>query len=314
MWEGFYSKHCNLDAMKKGLINGKNDDIYEKDIYVINVKQVYNDLYQRIEQEIIKDGGIGKERLELLESEFDFYCSKIKIKKKLPYAPDLKQYELKTTHPSFYKWLGFALTAQDYKSIVMQLQAYAQGSYGEVNNFNKTIEFQVIKFMAFMPFPHSKQDHAVERWIISNNYQGEKQTLEHISPLLQLNGSKLKSLFFISEVQEYLKSTFVDYLENQEQRALFITIMEGYFLKDPEKITLKLKANVFCDVIKQIKDGDVLNITSNKKLINEWICSNFLFDQKGIAKAVSPSYCTQLLAGRETPSDGIRIIYKPTVK
>jgi hypothetical protein len=196
----------------------------------------------------------------------------------------------------------------------MQLQAYAQGSYGEVNNFNKTIEFQVIKFMAFMPFPHSKQDHAVERWIISNNYQGEKQTVEHISPLLQLNGSKLKSLFFISEVQEYLKSTFVDYLENQEQRALFITIMEGYFLKDPEKITLKLKANVFCDVIKQIKDGDVLNITSNKKLINEWICSNFLFDQKGIAKAVSPSYCTQLLAGRETPSDGIRIIYKPTVK
>jgi hypothetical protein len=82
MWEGFYSKHCNLDAMNKGLINGKNDDIYEKDIYVINVKQVYNDLYQRIEQEIIKDGGIGKERLELLESEFDFYCSKIKIKKK----------------------------------------------------------------------------------------------------------------------------------------------------------------------------------------------------------------------------------------
>ena len=161
--------------MKKGLINGKNDDIYEKDIYVINVKQVYNDLYQRIEQEIIKDGGIGNERLELLESEFDFYCSKIKIKKKLPYAPDLKQYELKTTHPSFYKWLGFALTVQDYKSIVMQLQAYAQGSYGEVNNFNKTIEFQVIKFMAFMPFPHSKQDHAVERWIISNNYQGEKQ-------------------------------------------------------------------------------------------------------------------------------------------
>lgn len=300
--------------MKKGLINGKNDDIYEKDVYVINVKQVYNDLYQRIEQEIIKDGGIGKERLELLESEFDFYCSKIKIKKKLPYAPDLKQYELKTTHPSFYKWLGFALTVQDYKSIVMQLQAYAQGSYGEVNNFNKTIEFQVIKFMAFMPFPHSKQDHAVERWIISNNYQGEKQTVEHISPLLQMNGSKLKSLFFISEVQEYLKSTFVDYLENQEQRALFITIMEGYFLKDPEKITLKLKANVFCDVIKQIKDGDVLNITSNKKLINEWICTNFLFDQRGKAKGVSPTYCTQLLAGRETPSDGIRIIYKPTVK
>jgi hypothetical protein len=314
MWEGFYSKHCNLDAMKKGLINGKNDDIYEKDIYVINVKQVYNDLYQRIEQEIIKDGGIGKQRLELLESEFDFYCSKIKIKKKLPYAPDLKQYELKTTHPSFYKWLGFALTVQDYKSIVMQLQAYAQGSYGEVNNFNKTIEFQVIKFMAFMPFPHSKQDHALERWIISNNYQGEKQTVEHISPLLQLNGSKLKSLFFISEVQEYLKSTFVDYLENQEQRALFITIMEGYFLKDPEKITLKLKANVFCDVIKQIKDGDVLSITSNKKLINEWICTNFLFDQRGKAKGVSSTYCTQLLAGRETPSDGIRIIYKPTVK
>lgn len=300
--------------MKKGLINGKNDDIYEKDVYVINVKQVYNDLYQRIEQEIIKDGGIGKERLELLESEFDFYCSKIKIKKKLPYAPDLKQYELKTTHPSFYKWLGFALTVQDYKSIVMQLQAYAQGSYGEVSNFNKTIEFQVIKFMAFMPFPHSKQDHAVERWIISNSYQGEKQTVEHISPLLQLNGSKLKSLFFISEVQEYLKSTFVDYLENQEQRALFITIMEGYFLKDPEKITLKLKANVFCDVIKQIKDGDVLNITSNKTLINEWICTNFLFDQKGTAKAVSTSYCTQLLAGRETPSDGIRIIVKATVK
>lgn len=300
--------------MKKGLINGKNDDIYEKDVYVINVKQVYNELYQRIEQEIIKDGGIGKERLELLESEFDFYCSKIKIKKKLPYAPDLKQYELKTTHPSFYKWLGFALTVQDYKSIVMQLQAYAQGRYGEVSNFNKTIEFQVIKFMAFMPFPHSKQDHAVERWIISNNYQGEKQTVEHISPLLQMNGSKLKSLFFISEVQEYLKSTFVDYLENQEQRALFITIMEGYFLKDPEKITLKLKANVFCDVIKQIKDGDVLNITSNKKLINEWICTNFLFDQRGKAKGVSPTYCTQLLAGRETPSDGIRIIYKPTVK
>ena len=48
--------------MKKGLINGKNDDFYEKDVYVINVKEVYNDLYQRIEQEIIKDRGIGTER------------------------------------------------------------------------------------------------------------------------------------------------------------------------------------------------------------------------------------------------------------
>lgn len=300
--------------MKKGLITGKKDYIYEKDIYVINVKQVYNDLHQRIEQEIIKNGGKGKEILELLESEFKFYCSKIKIKKNLLYAPDLKQYELKTTHPAFYKWLGYALTIQDHKSIVMQLQSYAQGKYGEVNNFNKTIEFQVIKFMAFMPFPHSKQDYAVERWIISNNYQGEKQTAEDISPLLQMDGSKSKSLFFIPEVQEYLKSTFVDFLDNQEQRSLLMKIMEGYFLKDPEKITLKLKANVFCDVIKQIKDGDVLNITSNKKQINEWICTNFLFDQRGKAKAVSPTYCSQLLAGRETPSDGIRIIYKPTVK
>jgi len=300
--------------MKKGLINGKNDDFYEKDVYVINVKEVYNDLYQRIEQEIIKDRGIGKERLELLESEFDFYCSKIKIKKKLPYAPDLKQYELKTTHPSFYKWLGFALTVQDHKSIVMQLQAYAQGRYGEVSNFNKTIEFQVLKFMAFMPFEHLKQDHAVERWIIANNYQGEKQNAEAISPLLQKVGLKIKSLFILPDVQEYLKSTFVDYLENPEQRALFMTIMEGHFLVENEKISLKLKANIFCDVIKQLKDGNAINITSKKTLINDWICTNFLFDQKGIAKAVSTSYCTQLLAGRETPSDGIRIIVKDTVK
>ena len=80
--------------MKKGLITAKKNDIYEKDIYVINVKQVYNDLHQRIEQEIIKNAGKGKEILELLESEFKFYCSKIKIKKKLLYALDLKQYEL----------------------------------------------------------------------------------------------------------------------------------------------------------------------------------------------------------------------------
>lgn len=300
--------------MKKGWITEKKDDIYQKDVYVINVKQVYNDLHQRIEQEIILNGGKGKEILELLESEFKFYCSKIKIKKNLLYAPDLKQYELKTTHPAFYKWLGYALTIQDHKSISMQLQSYAMGKYGEVNNFNKTIEFQVIKFMAFMPFAHSKQDFAVERWIISNNYQDEKQTVEAISPLLQKDGVKLRSLFFLSEVQDYLKTTFVDFLENQEQRALFITIMEGHFLIDTEKISLKLRANVFCDVIKQIKDGDFLNITSNKKHINEWICTNFLFDQRGKAKSVSPSYCTQLLAGRETPSDGIRIIYKPTVK
>ena len=300
--------------IKKGLINGKKDDIYEKDVYIINVKQVYNDLYQRIEQEIIKDGGIGKERLELLESEFDFYCSKIKIKKNLPYAPDLKQYELKTTHPTFYKWLGLALTVQDHKSIVMQLQSYALGLYGEVTNFNKTIEFQVIKYMAFMSFAHSKQDLAVERWIILNNYQGEKKKAESFSPLLQKEGLKLKSLFILAEIQEYLKSTFVDYLENPEQRALFMTIMEGHFLMETEKISLKLKANIFCDVIKQLKDGDSINITSNKTELKDWICSNFLFDQKGITKAVSTSYCTQLLAGRETPSDGIRIIVKSTVK
>jgi hypothetical protein len=161
--------------MKKGLINGKNDDIYEKDVYVINVKQVYNDLYQRIEQEIIKDGGIGKERLELLESEFDFYCSKIKIKKKLPYAPDLKQYELKTTHPSFYKWLGFALTVQDYKSIVMQLQAYAQGSYGEVNNFNKTIEFQDLTGQTIRNINHGT-------WLYTQFFQ----VFDYIEPGLRL--------------------------------------------------------------------------------------------------------------------------------
>ena len=89
--------------MKKGLITAKKDDIYEKDVYVINVKQVYNDLHQRIVQEISKNKGKGKEILELLESEFKFYCSKVKIKKNILYAPDLKQYELKTTHPAFYK-------------------------------------------------------------------------------------------------------------------------------------------------------------------------------------------------------------------
>ena len=89
--------------------------------------------------------------------------------------------------------------------------------------------------------------------------------------------------------------------------------MEGYFLLEPNKISFNMKANVFCDLLKQIKDGKSMNITSNKKLINEWICTNFLFNQRGAAKGIKPSYCAQLLSGRETPVDGVRINFKPTV-
>ena len=286
---------------------------YKKDIYVINVLQVYHDLFQRVEQEIIHSGGNNDFLLEILNHEFDFYCSKITTKKGLSYHDNLKQYELATTHPAFYKWLGFALTVQDYKSIVMQLQSYANGKYGKVENFNNTVEFQVLKFMAFIPFNHIKQDLAVERWILQNNYAGEKNTAETNSSLLQLEGKKLKKIFILPEIQEYLKSIFVDYLDNQEQRSIFMSIMEGHFLMEPEKISLNIKSNIFCDLIKQIKDGKTINITSNKKLIKEWVCANFLFEVKGFPKSISISYCSQLLAGRETPADGVRIVYKPTV-
>ena len=57
---------------------------YKKDIYVINVLQVYHDLFQRIEQEIIHSGGNNDFLLEILNHEFDFYCSKITIKKVSP--------------------------------------------------------------------------------------------------------------------------------------------------------------------------------------------------------------------------------------
>jgi hypothetical protein len=288
-------------------------ETYEKDIYVINVKQVYEDLYQRIEQHLISTKQENYHLLEMLTDEFDFYCSQIKIKKKLSYSDDLKQYELLTTHPSFYKWLGFALTIQDAKSIVMQLQSYSLGKYGKVMNFNKSMEFQVIKFMAFMPFIHTKQDIAVERWIVQNNYAGEENSKIGNHSLLQSKDNSLKKIFILPDIQLYLKETLIDFLETQEQRSIFISIMEGYFLLEPNKISLNMRANVFCDLVKQIKDGKSMNITSNKKLIKEWICTNFLFNQRGVAKAIKPSYCAQLLAGRETPADGIRIYFKPTV-
>jgi hypothetical protein len=288
------------------MIDTNDETWYKKPKYVINVLDIYNALNERLEQEVLS----GKEirySSDMLKADYTFYCKNITIKEGLSYHEKMKQYELLTTHPSFYKWLGFALTIQDHKSIVMQLQAYAQGKYGEVDNFYNQVENMVINSMAFMPFDHMKQDHAVERWILHNNYPEIKPSQDFNEGMFQTDGDKPKQIYILPEVQAYLKFLFSDHLANQDNRANLGVIMQGYFLIASKKIFLTLKANVFCDVIKQLKEGKEIHITSNKTQIAEWICANFQFVNHGKPKEIALSYCIQLLAGRETPKHGVRI-------
>jgi hypothetical protein len=288
-------------------MNDTNDGTwYKKPKYVINVLAIYNTLLERLEQEVLSGNEI-RYTCEMLKNDFTFYCEHITIKGGLSYHENMKQYELLTTHPSFYKWLGFALTIQDHKSIVMQLQAYSQGKYGEVDNFYNQVENMVINSMAFMPFDHMKQDHAVERWILHNNYPEVSPSNDFNEGMFQIDGDKPKQIFILPGVQIYLNTLFSNFLDNQDNRANLGWTMQGYFLIESKKISLTLKANTFCDVIKQLKEGKEIHITSNKTQIAEWICANFQFVNHGRSKEISLSYCIQLLAGRETPKHGVRI-------
>jgi hypothetical protein len=150
--------------MKNGSPN-----VYVKDPYVINVRSCYNSIKERTEQ-LTTSVEKKEHALQIIEHEFEFYCSQISIQKNLTYAEDNKQYELKTNHEIFYKWLAFDLTLQRTTTIQSMLTAYSVGRIGQVFNFNNQIEFRVPLYMAFLIFDHEPQDYAVQYWINQNNY------------------------------------------------------------------------------------------------------------------------------------------------
>ena len=288
-------------------------NVYVKDPYVINVRSCYNSLKERTEQLTIS---VEKKEhaLKIIEHEFEFFCSQISIQKNLPYGEDSNQYELITNHETFYKWLAFDLTLQKPTTIQSMLSAYSSGKIGQVINFNNQIEFRVPLYMAFLIFDHEPQDYAVQHWIKQNNYAQDIFAKKSISEIF-IDESVKPKIRIAPEVQNYLKLKLTEYLDSNEQKTLLLGVLEGLFLKGNEKVFLNLKANLFCDLIKQLHDDNRLLITSSKKQINEWICNNFLFDKKGIPGLIAPSYCSQLLSGREEPSIGRRFDIKDlTVK
>ncbi len=288
-------------------------DVYVKDPYVINVRNCYNDIKERTQQ-VITSVERKEVALQIIELEFEFFCSQISIQQNLPYREDSKQYEINTNHETFYKWLAFYLTLQKPAIIQSMLTAYSVGKIGPVFNFNNKIEFRVPLFMEFMIFDHETQDYAVQYWINQNNYANDIFAKKSISEIF-IDESVKPKIRIAPEVQNYLKLKLTEYLDSNEQKTLLLGVLEGLFLKGNEKVFLNLKANLFCDLIKQLHDDNRLLITSSKKQINEWICNNFLFDKKGIPGLITPSYCSQLLSGREEPSIGRRFEIKDlTVK
>jgi hypothetical protein len=281
-------------------------DIYVKEPYVINVRACYDILKQKTELLAVNEEK-KQNALEILKNEFKFFCSQISIKKKLSYSEDNKQFELGTNHQSFYKWLAFDLTLQKTTTIQSMLTAYSVGKLGSVVNFNNQIEHRVPLYMAFLIFDHQPQDFAVQHWISQNNYPNDSFK-DDVKSNLFIDESVKSKIKISPEAQDFLKSILINYLHSEEQRLLFTGTIEGRFIKVKEKVFLNLKANLFCDLIKQLYDNNRLLITSNKKQINEWICNNFLFNKKGMPSPITTSYCSQLLSGREEPSVGRRFV------
>jgi hypothetical protein len=292
-------------------MNKNSPDTYVKNPYVINVRKCYNDLKERTQQVNI-DNERKQIVIEILDHEFQFFCSQIIIKEDLNYSDDNKQYELSTSHVSFYKWLAYDLTLQNHTTIQSMLTAYSVGTLGSVVNFNNEIEFMIPKYMSHLIFNHKEQDYAVQHWIKENNYRIDLYANKENSELFFSESIEPK-IKIAPEAQSFLKTNLIKYLGSDSQRTLFLGAMEGLYLKDNEKVFLDLRANVFCDLIKQLRDDRELLITSNKTQINKWICNNFLFNLKGSPAPIKKSYCTQLLSGREEPSKANRFSIKDLI-
>jgi hypothetical protein len=270
---------------------------YQKHIYEINVEYCSKTIIERIQNEV-KDAVKQSHFISL----FEFTTNEFLKSRNLPEGLSAIRQEqhsiIKTDHDDFYMWLAYFLTTQNPKTIPLILEAYKEQRFGPTVNFGNTIEFLVYGLMSHVPFEHNDQDRAVMKWIMGSNYAA--------NPLIGPDDfcqdeKKISNIIIKEEWQNRLKTIFSPYLDSKEDRPKFIKAMEGRHLIPGNEVTLNLKANVFCDVIRKIHAKGYL-ISSRKNKISEWICTNFQFDKKGEIAKIKATYCIQLLSGRESPN------------
>jgi hypothetical protein len=276
-----------------------NKGSYIKHVYKINVIECYDELVKRIEQEL-PEGGKKDHFKMIFEVSLNCFQESVGIKPRMR-KNGVKYktlHEIETSHPAFYNWLAYFLTLQNPLKITQILNSYRNEIFGQVPNFNNIIEYRLLSMLSHVPINHKEQDEAVNNWISENNYPliDEYETIknyfqdETVTPKLKLH----------PEGHKKLQLLFSEYYESKNTRKIYNYIFKGNHVKDGYQIYLSIKANIFCDALKRIcNNGGV--ILSKKTKIAHWVVTNFLFEVKGTKKSISLSYCTQLLAGRESP-------------
>ena len=292
-------------------------DTYVIPPYKIDVEITGNAIIQRIQNEF-EEGEEKEHYIEIFQNSIHSFIESLEIPAGL--SPNEKRsfYQIETSHPAFYNWLAYYLTFQDVNKIRLILNTYSQGKYGKLDNFKNAVEFLLLNFLRHVPYDHQKQDEAILKWIESKSYQSEVesksdeviqtytdiQTIDEVTNLdeveipensivFQENGSYTE-IGIRKDWQYGMYQIFSPYIEHESKQALFKEVLKGKYLKQEHRITLNLKASIFCYSIKQIRSSG-LYITSNKTLLSNWICSNFNFIVKGKIRPIKSSYCFSLL-------------------
>ena len=274
------------------------EELYSQHMYQINVLDLTKTLIDKINGEI-SDEGKREHYCSLFEKACNAFKSSITIPEDATPNQRKAKSIIETSHVVFFYWLAYFLTTQNPKTIPLILEAYKEQRLGPTKNFSNSVEFFVYDLMSHVPFDHSDQDLAVMKWILGANYAA--------NPLIDPDDfcqdeKKISNIIIMAEWQNRLKTIFSPYMDSKEDHPKFVKAMEGRHLIPGNEVMLNLKANVFCDVISKIHAKGSL-ITSRKKKISEWICTNFQFEKKGKIDKIKATYCVQLLSGREVPND-----------
>ena len=281
-------------------------DIYEKPIYKINVVDCFNEIVTRINQEL-PEGEIKNHSIWMFNEALKGFQESIGINPRMKNNVKFKTlHEIETTHPAFYTWLAYFLTIQNPIKIPLILESYRNGRFGAVQNFNNSIEYRLLTLLKHVPFDHDKQDQAILQWVLKNNNFSDitsfkketnsEETLncfqdEKITPRININ----------YEWQNELKLLFSEYFNSNVDRNIYNHVMQGRHVKKGFEISLNLKANVFCNAIRELhKRGGIINSKKNKIAI--WIITNFKFDVQGDIREIKKNYCIQLLSGKDIPN------------
>ena len=298
---------------------------YVKYRYEVNVRECAEEIINRLnniynEQEKLEI----KTYISVISTAADSFLDSVK-----PENIPLNEFELKQLnvlsvfHPSFVFWLAHFLAITKPNKIKLALDEYYFGTYGQINNFLGSLQYQVLDIMEKIPLSIQEQINELISWhrevkkesIIQKSSDKEIKNTRELK-FLKKTSKKTDLIKFDNNLQHELLKIISNLLSNKKDKNTLIVALQGYLLEEGRKIKLQISVSVFVDMFARIKTENNLLILSNNKNISTWITHNFLFYNNNLLlhKSTSIQYCEGVFSNKNRPQKNKRLSIESLIK